>query len=78
MYDRVGCQALIEGYAGGYTYALPRPGHRLKEEPVADGFYEHLMDADRYIEVGLALGSAVPADQHRRVLRRIRNAVTGY
>lgn len=78
MYDRVGCSLLIEGYAGGYSYDMPRPGHAAKEKPVADGFYEHLMDADRYIEVGLQLGSTSPMESHRRVLRKIRNRETGY
>lgn len=70
MYDRVGCATLIEGYAGGYCYQLPRPGVALKETPLKDGFYEHLMDADRYIEVNLSLGSALPLSAHKRTLRR--------
>ena len=78
MYDRTNCGPLIEGYSGGYVYQTPRPGHPLKEGPMKDGYYEHLMDADRYIEVNLNLGSSTPVDQHRRILRQIRNPVTGY
>lgn len=78
MYDRVGCQLLIEGYGGGYCYQVPRPGRQLKEEPHKDGFYEHLMDCDRYIEVNLQMGAVADAVQQRRVLRKIRGSVTGY
>jgi hypothetical protein len=72
MFDRHGCNLLIEGYAGGYTYADARAGTALKEEPLKDGFYEHLMDADRYIEVGIGLGSNVPLDAHKRNLSKRR------
>lgn len=78
MFDVDGCKTLIEGYSGGYIWAPTRPGHELKREPWKDGFYEHLMDADRYLEVNLALGSTVKAENHKRILRRIRRAATGY
>lgn len=72
MFDRVNCAMLIEGYSGGYTYQTPRAGHKLKEKPLADGYYEHLMDADRYIEVNLGLGSQIPPDAHKRSLMKRR------
>lgn len=78
QFDRINCNALIEGYMSGYTYP---PGTKLqpvKPKPLADGFYEHLMDADRYIVVNMEMGSSVPPDGHRRVLRRVRNPATGY
>jgi hypothetical protein len=78
MYNRKGTPLLIEGYVGGYTYPDAQPGKPLKEEPVADGFYEHLMDCDRYLEVNLGMGSSTPKQQQGRVLRKIRNPVTGY
>ena len=78
QYDRHGCATLIEGYLSGYSYPEPRPGHELKEEPVKDGFYEHLMDCDRYFAVNQRHSQAAPPGQHRRVLRRVRNPVTGY
>lgn len=78
MYDRIGCNLLIEGYMGGYHWAEPTPGRPLREKPVPDGYYEHTMDCDRYIEVNLGLGSTIPYDQHRKVLRHVRNPATGY
>ncbi len=78
MYDRDGCAHLIEGYQGGYTYPEPMPGKALKEKPLADGFYEHLMDSDRYIEVNLSLGSTLDPNKHRKVLRKVRSPRTGY
>lgn len=72
QYDREGCRLLIEGYGGGYIWPNSRPGHQVKDKPWADGYYEHLMDADRYLEVGLSFGPAVPAGQHARTLRKVR------
>lgn len=78
MFDRNGCRILIEGYMGGYVYNTPRAGHQEKPTPLKDGFYEHPMDANRYIEVGVNMGSTVPAGKHKKNLRTVRNRLTGY
>ena len=79
-FDREGCAYLIEGYGGGYHFPEATPGRRFVEEPVADGYYEHGMDADGYIEVNTHLGSTVHNKPgQKRVLRKIRpQSVTGY
>lgn len=78
QYDRANCGLLIEGYGGGYCWppASPLTGV-TKEKPLADGWYEHPMDADGYIEVGLALGNTVRLEDHPRSLRRVVNPYTG-
>ncbi len=72
MFDRYGCNLVIEGFASGYSWPTIRPGHAMKETPVADGFYEHLMDAVRYIAVNLNLGSNYDKSKLPRNLRAIR------
>lgn len=58
MFDRSGCKFIIEGYSGGYAWPKDPPGaHQVAKKPKADGFYEHLMDADGYILVGLNHGA---------------------
>lgn len=52
MFDRVNCNLLIEGYSGGYVYP-ERSNAANANKPKADGIYEHVMDADRYIEIGV-------------------------
>lgn len=72
MYDRAGCAILIEGYMGGYQYQMVRPGHPDKPAPFKDGYYEHPMDCDRYLEVNLRLGSTLKREQHLTSLRPAR------
>jgi hypothetical protein len=45
------CRLLLEGFRGGYRYPEPTPGLPEPLFPAKDGFYEHLMDALRYIAV---------------------------
>lgn len=79
LFDRTNCQLLIEGYGGGYCWPPPSPTTgQLKDKPLADGWYEHPMDADGYIEVGLALGGTHKAEDFAKNLRKIRNPFTGY
>lgn len=77
MFDRRGCEYLIDGFASGYTYALDRAGKELKEEPVKDGYYDHGMDTVRYTAVNLILGSTLSAEHHLPSLRVIRGTLTG-
>lgn len=74
MYHSVDCQLLVEGYSGGYVWPNHRPGSRMKDRPLADGFYEHLMDADRYIEVNLGMVSdnLIDLSAFKRTLRKKR------
>jgi len=50
-------QDLIDGFAGGYVLDTGASGKdnegRMKNSPKKDGFYEHLMDAARYLHIGL-------------------------
>lgn len=78
QFDRVRCNALIEGYMSGYCYPPGTKNQPHKPKPLADGYYEHVMDADRYIVVNMEMGSTVKVEEHRRVLRRVRNPLTGY
>ncbi|HEY6008492.1 MAG TPA: hypothetical protein VIU40_09245, partial [Geobacteraceae bacterium] len=77
MYDRVGCQLLIEGYEGGYIFRPPSPQGTEKEEPLKDGYYEHMADADRYLEVMLSYGTAFRIEDYKPVLRRPTGSITG-
>lgn len=73
MFDRVNAALLIEGLGGGYTWPMPRPGQKMKGTPVADGYYEHPMDAFRYIAVNLEKGSGLNLSAHRKTLRKINS-----
>jgi len=77
QFDRHGCQLLIEGYSGGYTWPEPRPGvsRQKNETPYKDGYYEHVMDTSRYIAVGTGLGSQLPKEAHKANLRLVRPAL---
>lgn len=78
VFDRANCSLLIEGYLGGYCWPKPTALREVGEKPFKDGFYEHMMDADRYIETCIALGPTAPYADHKRVLRRQRSSVTGW
>jgi hypothetical protein len=43
------CKILIDAFRGGYRYPEVKIGQAEKEEPLKDGYYDHLMDALRYI-----------------------------
>lgn len=45
------CRILIEGMKGGYRYPEPTKGKPEPLFPLKDGYYEHTMDALRYIAV---------------------------
>lgn len=79
QYDKKGCQILIDGYLSGYVWPMNRPGHAPKEKPLADGYYEHPMDCDRYIMVNALMGATnTNPNAPPRVLRKVRSSVTGY
>jgi len=74
QFDRVGCAPLIEGFQSGYVWGT-RGGAGGDPKPKADGFYEHYMDAMRYIAVGLSTGNN---NAHARSVRPRPNSRTGY
>lgn len=79
MYKEGDANILIEGLAGGYKFPELRLNSNnagSNRKPVADGFYEHPMDAKRYIEVNLKPG-ATKRRTERRVLRHVRDSRTG-
>jgi hypothetical protein len=71
------CKLLIDAYTSGYRWPETRPGHKEPENPLKDGYYEHPMDADRYLEVNLSLGSVVAPQQHAQLLRQVISPLTG-
>jgi hypothetical protein len=78
QFDRTNCGLLIEGYGGGYCWPpASRLTGQLKDKPLADGWYEHSMDADGYIEVGLAMGSGLKHEDFKSNVRRVVNPYTG-
>jgi hypothetical protein len=42
------CKITIDGMKGGYRFGEIREGQAEKEEPLKDGFFDHLMDCARY------------------------------
>jgi len=50
------CEISIEAYRGGWHRAKPEMGRPIHDDPVKDGYYEHLMDADGYLIVGAYQG----------------------
>lgn len=71
------CKLMIDAYSSGYRWPETRPGHKEPETPLKDGFYEHPMDGDRYLEVNLALGSTSEMGQHAHLLRQVMSPLTG-
>ncbi len=45
------CPILVEAFSGGYHFEPPRPGRAELEIPAKDGYYDHIVDAVRYIAV---------------------------
>lgn len=45
------CPILAEGLGGGYHYPEVRPGKPEPELPEKDGYYDHVIDAFRYVAV---------------------------
>jgi len=58
MVHRRNCNILVEAFAGGYTWPEYKPGKTETDRPYPDGYYEHPMDALRYLVVGVTLGMA--------------------
>ncbi|MGI0015530.1 MAG: hypothetical protein ACREBU_19105, partial [Nitrososphaera sp.] len=46
------CDITIEAWRGGWHRRKPELGKPVHDDPMKDGYYEHLMDADGYIFVG--------------------------
>ena len=65
------CEISIEAYRGGWHRAKPEMGRPIHDDPVKDGYYEHLMDADGYLIVGAyqGMGSGSLSKMDRDKLR---------
>lgn len=46
------CDITVEAWRGGWHRRKPETGKPVHDDPMKDGYYEHLMDADGYILVG--------------------------
>lgn len=46
------CKLIREAMNGGYTFKRPTRENPAPDEPAKDGYYEHLMDALRYLAAG--------------------------
>jgi len=61
--DRTGCPVLIEGLEGAYAWPRTKEGRILREEPIEDGYFEHLQDCAQYtagmVFLGGSFGQAV-------------------
>lgn len=53
------CEVLIAGAEGGYCRLRPTDGNQMSVVPFKDGFYEHPMDALRYVFDGLVRGGGL-------------------
>jgi len=71
------CKVLIDGFLGGYHYPEKTEGKPEKELPEKDGYYEHLMDALRYIVVNTKTMFEVKKGVRSEEARRGRE-YTGY
>lgn len=54
------CRFIIEANKGGYRYAEQKPGKPAPLSPMKDGFFEHIMDAERYLMVNTRSVWAAP------------------
>lgn len=45
------CKELIKAFKSGYRYQETKEGRAAKEEPLKDGWFDHLTDSLRYISV---------------------------
>lgn len=46
------CKVIREAMNGGYTFKRPTRDNPAPDEPAKDGYYEHVMDALRYLAAG--------------------------
>ena len=71
--DRRYCRIAIDGFLGGYHYAVRKegsPNTDKYEQPFKDGYYEHVMNAGEYIAVGMF----TPIDIKRPQIQRHEKA----
>jgi len=50
------CPILVEGFLGGYAWPKAKDGKIYKEEPMEDGWFEHLQDCAQYMAAAIYLG----------------------
>ena len=60
------CKILIDGFLGGYHYAIRRAGQgfnpHLHEIPFRDGYWEHVCNSLEYVAVNLFTGAETTED----------------
>jgi len=57
------CELIIAAMEGGYCRIRPTDGNQMTITPYKDGYYEHPMDALRYVFNGLMRGGGLTAPQ---------------
>jgi hypothetical protein len=53
------CKLILEAMNGGYTFKRPTRDNPAPDEPAKDGYYEHIMDALRYLAAGAVSATAI-------------------
>ncbi|MCB7130158.1 MAG: hypothetical protein J3T61_11540, partial [Candidatus Brocadiales bacterium] len=66
------CEISIEAYRGGYHRRKPELGKPTYDDPVKDGYYEHIVDADGYMMVGNYEQNTMSSPADRDKLRRVQ------
>lgn len=66
--DRPLTQIIIEAFEGGYHYPVEDKYGAIKDRPVRDGYYEHVMNALEYIIVNLF--SPIPKSGKKKVRQK--------
>lgn len=56
------CDIAVEAYRGGWHRKKPEMGKSNTDDPVKDGYYEHIADSDGYVFVG---GHQAAAHRHK-------------
>lgn len=64
-----GCEIGIEAYRGGYHREKLQFGRPTQDDPVKDGYYDHIVDADGYLLVGTHEGNLPNSPFQRGKLR---------
>lgn len=65
--DRPSTNIIVEAFEGGYHYPTEDKHGLIKNRPVRDGYYEHIMNCLEYIAVNIF--APVPSSGKRRVKR---------
>jgi len=64
-------QIIIEAFEGGWHYPEPNKFGYLKERPVRDGYFEHVMNALEYIAVNVFSALQEPKDRSQVTIKTV-------